>query len=171
MARTASQWVRYSQQRPFRFELVVYAPVWSLVEMATEREVTMADVLGSMAGSAVVTAAAHEQPVTAGRYPDLVTQQAIPDLLSDLAAGSALGPVDVRLVSAGWRTSGSVPSPTSSSTLSARLTLTARRLNSLLPPNHTLVARPVQVAGSISRPNWLRPKAGCAWPIGARLGE
>jgi hypothetical protein len=87
---------------PSGLELVVYAPVWSLVEMATEREVTMADVLGSMAGSAVVTAAAHEQTVTAGRYPDLVTQQAIPDLLSDLAAGSALGPVDVRLVSAGW---------------------------------------------------------------------
>lgn len=43
-------------------ELVVYAPVWSLVELATEREVTMADVLGSMAGSAVVTAAAHERP-------------------------------------------------------------------------------------------------------------
>ncbi len=83
-------------------ELVVYAPVWSLVELATEREVTMADVLGSMAGSAVVTAAAHEQSVTAGRYPDLVTQQAIPDLLCDLAAGSVLGPVDLRLVSAGW---------------------------------------------------------------------
>jgi hypothetical protein len=83
-------------------ELVVYAPVWSLVELATERKVTMAAVLGSMAGSAVVTAAAHEQSVTAGRYPDLVTQQAVPDLLSDPAAGSALGPVDVRLMSAGW---------------------------------------------------------------------
>ncbi|HSZ31514.1 MAG TPA: hypothetical protein VK784_17365 [Pseudonocardiaceae bacterium] len=83
-------------------ELVVYVPVWSLVQLATERAVTMADVLGSMAGSAVVTAAAHEQSVTAGRYPDLGTWQATPDLLSDLEAGSALGPVDVRLVSAGW---------------------------------------------------------------------
>jgi predicted nucleic acid-binding protein len=81
----------------------LYAPVWSLAELATEREVTMANVLGSMAGSAVVTAAAHEQSITAGRYPDLVTQQAIPDLLADLAAGSALGPVEVRLVSAGWK--------------------------------------------------------------------
>ncbi|MGH3808481.1 MAG: hypothetical protein ACRDRU_18035 [Pseudonocardiaceae bacterium] len=83
-------------------ELVVYAPVWSLVELATERAVTVADVLGSMAGSAVVTAAAHEQSVAVGRYPDLGTRQATPDLLSDLAAGSALGPVEVRLVSAGW---------------------------------------------------------------------
>jgi len=87
---------------PPGLELVVYAPVWSLVELATEREVSMADVLGSLAGSAVVTAAAHEKPITAGRYPALVTQQAIPDLLSDVGAGAALGPVDVRLVSAGW---------------------------------------------------------------------
>ncbi|MCE7007049.1 hypothetical protein LWC34_30090 [Kibdelosporangium philippinense] len=87
---------------PSDLELVVYAPVWSLVEVAGEREVTMADVLGSMAGSAVVTAAAHEQSVISGEYPDLVTRQAIPDLLSDLAAGFALGPVAVRLVSAGW---------------------------------------------------------------------
>ena len=35
-------------------------PVWSLVEQATERDVTLAAVLGSMAGSVVVTAAAHE---------------------------------------------------------------------------------------------------------------
>jgi len=83
-------------------ELVVYTPVWSLVELATEREVTLAVVLGSMAGSAVVTAAAHEQSVTAGRYPDLVIEHEAPDLLSDPAAGAALGPVDVRLRSDGW---------------------------------------------------------------------
>jgi hypothetical protein len=83
-------------------ELVVYTPVWSLVELATEREVTLAAVLGSMAGSAVATAAAHEQSVTAGRYPELVVEHEAADLLSDPAAGAALGPVDVRLVSDGW---------------------------------------------------------------------
>jgi hypothetical protein len=83
-------------------ELVVYTPVWSLVEVATEREVTLAAVLGSMAGSAVVTAAAHEQSVTEDRYPDLVVAHEAPDLLSDPAAGAALGSVDVRLVSDGW---------------------------------------------------------------------
>jgi hypothetical protein len=87
-------------------ELVVYTPLWSLVELATERDVTLAAVLGSMAGSAVVTAAAHEQSVTAGRYPDLVVEGEAPDLLSDLAAGAALGPVDVRLVSDGWEAIG-----------------------------------------------------------------
>jgi hypothetical protein len=87
-------------------ELVVYIPVWSLVELATERDVTLAAVLGSMAGSAVATAAAHEQSVTAGRYPDLVIKHEAPDLLSDLAAGAALGPVDVRVVSAGWEAIG-----------------------------------------------------------------
>jgi hypothetical protein len=83
-------------------ELVVYVPVWSLVELATERDVTLAEVLGSMAGSAVVTAAVHEQSVTEGRYPDLVVAHESPDLLSDSAAGAALGSVDVRLVSDGW---------------------------------------------------------------------
>jgi hypothetical protein len=87
-------------------ELVVYIPVWSLVELATERDVTLAAVLGSMAGSAVATAASHEQSVTAGRYPDLVIKHEAPDLLSDLAAGAALGPVDVRVVSAGWEAIG-----------------------------------------------------------------
>jgi hypothetical protein len=83
-------------------ELVVYTPVWSLVELATERDVTLAVVLGSMAGSAVVTAAAHERSVTAGRYPDLVIEHGAPDLLSDPVAGAALGPVELRLTSDGW---------------------------------------------------------------------
>lgn len=170
VARTAPRWVRYSQRRPSRSRARGLCTRWSLVELATERE-TMADVLGSMAGSAVVTAAAHEQSVTAGRYPDLVTQQAIPDC----SPISRPAPRSVRSTCGscqpGGRTSGSVPSPTSSSTLSARLTSTARRSSLLLPSNHTLVARPVRVASSISRPNWPRPKTGCARPIGARLGE
>ena len=76
--------------------------MWSLVEQATERDVTLAAVLGSMAGSVVVTAAAHEQSVTVGRYPELVIEHEAPDLLADPGAGAALGPVDVMLVSDGW---------------------------------------------------------------------
>jgi hypothetical protein len=87
-------------------ELVVYAPVWSLVELATERDATLAAVLGSMAGSAVVTAAAHGRFVTAGRYPGLVIGHEAPDLLADPASGAALGPIDVRLVSDGWESIG-----------------------------------------------------------------
>lgn len=83
-------------------ELAVYVPVWSLVESASEREVTVAAVLGSMAGSAVTTAAAHEQFVTAQYHPDLAAQRAVPDLLADLATGAAMGPVTVQLKAAGW---------------------------------------------------------------------
>src|SRR5438876_6821585 len=35
-------------------ELVVYTPVWSMVELATTRQSTIAAVLGAMAGSAVM---------------------------------------------------------------------------------------------------------------------
>lgn len=83
-------------------ELAVYVPVWSLVESASEREVTVAAVLGSMAGSAITTAAAHEQFVTARYHPDLAAQRVVPDLLADVATGAAMGPVTVRLKSAGW---------------------------------------------------------------------
>src|SRR6266545_4673546 len=53
-----------------------------------------------MAGSAVVTAAAHEQSFVSGRGADM--RVAASDLLSDPAAGSALGVPEVRLVSPGW---------------------------------------------------------------------
>jgi hypothetical protein len=71
------------------FELVVYAPVWSVVESAAEQGITVAAVLAAMASSAVVAATAHEQSVTSGRGAD--TQRAGLDLLSYRAAGSALG--------------------------------------------------------------------------------
>ncbi len=87
---------------PPGLEIVVYAPAWSLVELATERDGTVTAVLSAMAGSAVVTAAAHEDAVASGRYPRLVTQGAVPDLLADLPAGSALGQAAIRLASAGW---------------------------------------------------------------------
>jgi hypothetical protein len=81
---------------PTDFELVVYTPIWSLVELATTSQNTVAAVLGAMAGSAVLTAVAGAQ---AG---DLVAGPAMPDLLGDPAAGAALGSCDVRLASAGW---------------------------------------------------------------------
>jgi len=48
-------------------------------------------VIGELAGSAVVTAAEHEEDVVAGRYPDLAVARAAPDLLADPEAGVALG--------------------------------------------------------------------------------
>jgi len=87
---------------PDDLELVVYVPSWSLLELATERDSTIAAVMGTMAGSAVVTAAAHEQSVMSASYPRLVTEGVVPDLLSDVSAGAALGPADIRLVSPGW---------------------------------------------------------------------
>jgi len=85
---------------PSGLELVVYVPVWSVVEEAVEQGGTVAAVLAAMAGSTVVTAAAHEWSVTSGRGAD--RQLAASDLLSDRAAGTALGTPDVRLVSPGW---------------------------------------------------------------------
>jgi len=84
-------------------ELAVYVPSWSLLELATERDGTIAAVMGTIAGSAVVTAAAHVQAVMSGGYPRLVTEGVVPDLLSDVSAGAALGPADIRLVSPGWQ--------------------------------------------------------------------
>jgi len=81
-------------------ELVVYLPVWSVVGLAAGQGGTVAAVLAAMAGSAVVTAAAHEQSFVSGRGADM--RLAASDLLSDPAAGSALGVPEVRLVSPGW---------------------------------------------------------------------
>jgi len=79
-------------------ELVVYVPVWSLVESAAAKGVTVAEVLAEMAGSAVVTAATRGREVTAA----LAAHRAGPELLSDRAAGSALGTPDIALASADW---------------------------------------------------------------------
>ncbi|HEV2256287.1 MAG TPA: hypothetical protein VGS06_24325 [Streptosporangiaceae bacterium] len=63
-------------------EIVVYVPVWSLAEMATRRETTMAAVLAGLGGRAVTAAAAHEDVVTAGRYAELAARGEVPRLLS-----------------------------------------------------------------------------------------
>jgi hypothetical protein len=63
-------------------EIVVYVPVWSLAEMATQRETTMAAVLAGLGGRAVTTAAAHEGAVASGRYAELAARGEVPGLLS-----------------------------------------------------------------------------------------
>ena len=79
-------------------ELVVYIPVWSLVEAAHRPHRSVSAVLAAMAGAAVATAAGAEgaaaesamassSPAGAGRASD---------------AGAALGTPTIDLVSAGW---------------------------------------------------------------------
>src|ERR1700678_455714 len=63
-------------------EIVVYVPVWSLAEMATRRDTTMAAVLAELGGRAITAAAAHEDVVTAGRYAELAARRKVPGLLS-----------------------------------------------------------------------------------------
>lgn len=84
-------------------EIAIYVPSWSLLELATRWDYTFAAVLTRVAGSAVVTAAMHPEPVLSGDYPGLTTAGVVPDLLSDTSAGAALGPADIRLVSPGWQ--------------------------------------------------------------------
>jgi hypothetical protein len=77
---------------PSDLELVVYVPIWSIVEQAAARDATIVVVLGEIAGSAVAAAARTGEGLVTGYG----------DLLSDRASGAALGPPDVRLVSPGW---------------------------------------------------------------------
>src|SRR5580704_8852522 len=63
-------------------EIVVYVPVWSLAEMATRRETTMATALAELGGRAITAAADHEDVVTAGRYAELAARGDVPGLLS-----------------------------------------------------------------------------------------
>jgi len=63
-------------------EIVVYVPVWSLAEMATQRETTMAAVLAELGGRAITAARAHEDAVTTGRYAELAARREVPGLLS-----------------------------------------------------------------------------------------
>jgi hypothetical protein len=85
---------------PGGVELVVYVPVWSVVEQAAEQGGTVLAGLAAMAGSAVVTAAAREAAVASNGGAG--TPWTSPDLLSDRAAGMALGVPEIRLVSPGW---------------------------------------------------------------------
>ena len=72
-------------------EIAVYVPIWRLITLAAARHESIAATLTAIAGSAVVTAAAHDKEVTAGRYPTLVLEHSVPDLLAGLPTGAALG--------------------------------------------------------------------------------
>lgn len=72
-------------------EIAVYLPCWRLAELAAAKNQTIADVIGALTGSAVVTAAEHAEDVLGGRYTNLVAAGRAPDLLANPAAGTALG--------------------------------------------------------------------------------
>jgi hypothetical protein len=61
----------------------------------------MAVVLARLGGSAVTTAAAHEDAVTSGRYAELAAHGKVPDLLSG-EPGPAVGEAAIGAVSPGW---------------------------------------------------------------------
>jgi len=82
-------------------EIVVYVPVWSLAEMATRRQTTMAAVLARLGGRAITTAAAHEDAVTSGRYADLAARGQVPDLLS-ADTGPELGEAVIAAEAPSW---------------------------------------------------------------------
>ena len=78
-------------------EVVVYVPVWSLAGIATRKHTTMAAALAGFGGSAVTTAAAHEDAVMSGRYAELAARGKLPDLLSG-RPGPALSEVAIAAV-------------------------------------------------------------------------
>jgi len=82
-------------------ELVVYVPLWSLADIARRKHTTMAAVLAGLGGSAVTTAAAHEDAVMSGRYAELAAHGKVPDLLSG-EPGPALSEVVIAAVSPEW---------------------------------------------------------------------
>jgi hypothetical protein len=82
-------------------ELVVYVPVWSLADIAGRRHTTAAEVLAGLGGSAITTAAAHEDAVMTGRYAELVAHGKVPDLLSG-EPGPALTEAAIAAVSQKW---------------------------------------------------------------------
>jgi hypothetical protein len=83
-------------------ELVVYAPLWSVLKRAATDATTAAAVLEAMAGSAVAVAAANEDAVRAERYPLLLRAGSVPALLSEPPGGAGRGDPVWRLVSHGW---------------------------------------------------------------------
>jgi len=89
---------------PTGSELVVYVPVWSLVEAARARHSTVSAVLAAMAGSAIVKAAVMPpESITPSRSAQRTGRASdADDLLADRAAGEALGTPTISLVSPGW---------------------------------------------------------------------
>lgn len=82
-------------------EIVVYVPVWSLAEMATRRQTTMATVLAGLGGRAITNAAAHEDALTSGRYAELAGRGQVPGLLAG-DPGPALGQAVITAETPRW---------------------------------------------------------------------
>jgi uncharacterized protein YchJ len=87
---------------PPGLEVVVYVPLWWLLQAATERAKPVAEVIGELAGSAVVVAASNEEAVVAGRYPGAVRRGSVRPLLSDRAGAARLGVPRLSVVSERW---------------------------------------------------------------------
>ena len=83
---------------PSGVELVVYLPLWSLLEQADAQGCAAADVVAARVGSAVVAATAFTRRGHAGRGG---SRPAL-DLLADFSAGTGLGTPEIGLVSPGW---------------------------------------------------------------------
>jgi hypothetical protein len=86
---------------PSGLEVVVYIPVWVLTA-GVGRGARAADLVGELAGSAVVVAAANEETVVSGRYPALASRGSVRGLLDQPEAGAGLGTPEVMVVSTGW---------------------------------------------------------------------
>ena len=148
-------------------EIVVYVPAWSLAEMATQRETTMAAVLAELGGRAVAAAAAHEDVVTAGRYAELAARGQVPGLLSGDPA-PALGKAVITAEAPSWDDIGlgavtdfvqEAFGPVDLDRSLVELTVTAA-------PGPA--ARPARAAGSSSPLTWPLPRSGCARRTGTR---
>jgi hypothetical protein len=84
---------------PSGLELVVYLPLWSVLEQAGTQGCTAADVVAARASSAVVAATALAPRDLAGGRGG---SRPAPDLLADRSAGTGLGTPEIGLVSPGW---------------------------------------------------------------------
>jgi hypothetical protein len=146
-------------------ELVVYVPVWSLAGIASRKQTTMAAVLAGFGGSAITTAAAHEDAVVSGRYAELAAQGKVPDLLS---GEPGPGEVAIAAVSPEWEDIGlgaitdffqRAFGPVDFDRSLVELTVTA---------SPSAAAPPARAAGSSSPPIWPIPATACARPMRKR---
>lgn len=93
-------------------ELVVYIPVWSLVDAARTQHTTVSAVIAALGGSAVVTAATRVADATVESTKPSPSgtrgrrARDVDDLLANRAAGAALGAPTIGLVSQGWENIG-----------------------------------------------------------------
>lgn len=84
-------------------EIVIYLPIWSLNRMARDNGRSAADVIATLAGSAMITASRNAAQLGAQTWdsaPDLVADETL--TAHDHGSGEELGRADIALVSARW---------------------------------------------------------------------